>query len=93
MPSSHSAYAATVAAPQSTDIPVRLGAMVASLLKQPSVDPDANFFFLGGHSLLAAQLLVQVNTAFGVKMALRQMFQAPTVNKLSMQIAGMKAGK
>ncbi|QOY86454.1 non-ribosomal peptide synthetase [Paludibaculum fermentans] len=87
------APAATTAAPQSTDIPVRLGAMVASLLKQPSVDPDANFFFLGGHSLLAAQLLVQVNTAFGVKMALRQMFQAPTVNKLSMQIAGMKAGK
>ncbi|MGJ5813650.1 non-ribosomal peptide synthetase [Paludibaculum fermentans] len=85
--------AATAAAPQSTDIPVRLGAMVALLLKQPAVDPDANFFFLGGHSLLAAQLLVQVNSAFGVKMALRQMFQAPTVNKLSMQIAGMKAGK
>lgn len=84
---------AVAATPQSSDIVERVAAIVASLLKQPAVDPDANFFLLGGHSLLAAQLLVQVNSAFGVKMALRQMFQAPTARALSQQIAGMKAGK
>jgi amino acid adenylation domain-containing protein len=81
----------------SAGIPERLSTIVASLLKQTKVDPDDNFFLLGGHSLLAAQLLVQVNAAFGVKMALRQMFQAPTVAALAKQIAmmqaGMKAGK
>jgi acyl carrier protein len=61
----------------------KVGAIVAKLLKQPSVDPDANFFLLGGHSLLAAQLLVQVNRTFGVKLALRQMFQAATVRLLA----------
>ncbi len=81
------------AAPTVDGIAARAGEIVASLLKQPSVDPDANFFLLGGHSLLAAQLLVQVNKAFGVKLALRQMFQSPTVNALARQIGAMKAGK
>lgn len=75
------------------DIAERLAAIASSLLEQPEVDRDANFFLIGGHSLLAAQLLVQVNKAFGVKMALRQMFQAPTVNQLAKQIAAMKGGK
>lgn len=87
------APAAKPAAAASGGIPERLAAIVAGLLKQPAVDPEANFFLLGGHSLLAAQLLVQVNSAFGVKMALRQMFLAPSVNALSRQIAAMKEGK
>jgi len=69
----------------------QVGEIVAKLLRKPDVDPDANIFLLGGHSLLAAQLLVQVNRAFGVKLALRQMFQLPTVNALARELAGRKA--
>lgn len=68
----------------------KVAEIVAKLLKQPAVDHDANFFLLGGHSLLAAQLLVQVNRTFGVKLALRQMFQAATVRLLAAEIQKVK---
>lgn len=72
------------------EVEEKVGAIVAKLLKQPSVDPEANFFLLGGHSLLAAQLLVQVNRTFGIKLALRQMFQAATVRLLAAAIQKAK---
>lgn len=89
------ALPAAEAAPVAADAPndeleEKVGAIVAKLLKQPTVDADANFFLLGGHSLLAAQLLVQVNRTFGVKLALRQMFQAATVRLLAAAIQKAK---
>ncbi|BDC53124.1 hypothetical protein F183_A54390 [Bryobacterales bacterium F-183] len=84
------APAADVPAVHSAEIEEKVGGIVAKLLKQPTVDPDVNFFLLGGHSLLAAQLLVQVNRTFGIKLALRQMFQAATVRLLAAEIAKVK---
>ena len=34
----------------------KLAALIASLLGQPSIAPEDNFFLIGGHSMLAAQL-------------------------------------
>jgi amino acid adenylation domain-containing protein len=41
-----------------------------------------NFFELGGHSLLATQVITRVNDAFEVEMALRSLFESPTVEGL-----------
>ena len=46
----------------------KVGTLVASLLGQPSVASDDNFFLLGGHSMLAAQLVAQIDDLFGVKL-------------------------
>src|SRR5262249_4606781 len=64
----------------------KVAALVASLLNLPSIDPEANFFLLGGHSMLGAQLVARIKDLFGVKLALRQLFTAPTIAALSAEV-------
>ncbi len=49
------------------------------LLHLPEVGIDDNFFEVGGHSLLAAQLIAQVQSATGRKIAVSAAFRAPTI--------------
>ena len=64
----------------------QIGALVASLLGQPSVAADDNFFMIGGHSMLGVQLVARIRDLFGVKLTLRQLFSAPTVAALSSEV-------
>jgi amino acid adenylation domain-containing protein len=58
----------------------QIAGMVRSLLKVPSVEHGQNIFLIGGHSMLAMQLTLQIRRAFGVRLSLRQVFDAPTVD-------------
>ena len=60
--------------------------ILAGLLGLKEVGPNDNFFLLGGHSLLGAQLIARLRNAFGVELALRSLFEAPTVAALSAEI-------
>ena len=69
-----------------TPIEVRLATIVCSLLNLNEVSVNDNFFLLGGHSLLGTQLIVKIRAAFGVDLALRTLFDAPTISELSSEI-------
>ena len=58
-------------------------AIVRDLLKNDEVGTADNFFLAGGHSLLGTQLLVRLRNEFSVDLALRQLFEAPTVEGLA----------
>lgn len=69
-----------------TIVEERLGTILCSLLELDQVSVHDNFFFLGGHSLLGTQLIAQIRSRFGVEVALRTLFDTPTIAELSSEI-------
>src|SRR5215213_4590311 len=58
----------------------------SQLLGVQRVGVADNFFELGGHSLLATQVIARVRDAFGQEIALRSLFERPTVAGLVQSI-------
>jgi len=53
------------------------------VLRRERIGIHDNFFKIGGHSLLAAQLATRMRERFQVDIALRRMFEVPTIAQLS----------
>jgi acyl-coenzyme A synthetase/AMP-(fatty) acid ligase/acyl carrier protein len=62
-----------------TEIEGRVAAIWKDVLSLDQVGIHDNFFELGGHSLLAMQIVSKITESFHLPLALRQMFDTPTV--------------
>jgi len=66
------------------EVETQLSAIFQEVLNlQEPVGIMENFFELGGHSLLATQLISKIRQSFEVDIALKMLFQEPTIEKLS----------
>jgi amino acid adenylation domain-containing protein len=69
-----------------TEIQNELISILSGLFGGRPVRLQDNFYELGGHSLVAAQLIARVQSAFGVELSLRTVYESATVAGLSQDI-------
>jgi acyl carrier protein len=66
-----------------TETEAKLAAIWSEVLKRDRIGATDNFLALGGHSLLAIRVLGRISKTFGVRLPLRTLFDAPTIEALA----------
>jgi amino acid adenylation domain-containing protein len=66
--------------------------VAADLLEIEEIGMHENFFLLGGHSMLGAQLIVRLEDMFGVEIALKYLFEHPTLSEIAAEVERQMAG-
>ena len=51
-----------------------------------NIGVEDNFFSLGGHSLMATQVIARIRSTFDYELALRTLFETPTISALARAI-------
>ena len=74
-----------------TDVEQKLAEIWTELLKTKEVGVDQNFFELGGHSLLVLQVMARIRRMFEVELAVRTMFEEPTITGLAREVEKAQA--
>jgi amino acid adenylation domain-containing protein len=88
-PSAADAGEAHVSVAPRTQVEQAMATLWAQLLDVPSVGIHDDFFALGGHSLLATRMVARVRDAFGVELALSQVFAEPTIEAAAPRIEAL----
>ncbi len=71
-----------IAAPDG-DVEQRLVEIWEDLLGVSPIGVHDNFFEMGGHSLMATRVIARVEQSHGVRLPLREIFNAPTIRQLA----------
>jgi amino acid adenylation domain-containing protein len=75
-----------------TPVEEMVAAVWCEVLGVEQVGLEESFFDLGGHSLLATRVLSRLCRAFGAEIALRELFEAPTVAGLARRVETVLRG-
>jgi amino acid adenylation domain-containing protein len=73
-----------------TEIEELVGQVWCEVLKRVRIGVYDNFFELGGHSLLATRVVARLQNNFHVDLALRKLFEFPTVAELAHHIETLR---
>ncbi|MGB0008452.1 MAG: amino acid adenylation domain-containing protein [Candidatus Sulfotelmatobacter sp.] len=73
------------------EIEAKLAGIWQELLQVEQVGIEQNFFELGGHSLLVLQVTARIRRTFEVELAVRSVFEAPTIAGLALEVQKAQA--
>jgi acyl carrier protein len=73
------------------EVEAAVAGLFAEILGRDRVGVHDDFFSLGGHSLLATRLVAMLRRRFRVELALRELFEAPTVGGVAARVAARLA--
>jgi amino acid adenylation domain-containing protein len=92
LPAPHPQQQGAQAAPSGDAVRDTIASVWCDVLGREAVHHDDDFFALGGHSLRATSVVARLRAAFGIEIALRLIFEQPTVRGMAEAIRALAPG-